>query len=166
MTPNWVAKILESDALWHVSRLLITFMYWYAGLGFLFDFTGAQETMGAFGFHPVWLVAALTLGTQLIGSALIIADRYVWFGAGMLGVFTLLTIPLTHDFWNMTGIEAMRRGRPVVGADHGGIPEWLVDSVGGWRFRPGDAQHLASAARMALDDGGDASAVRERPDRG
>lgn len=108
MTPNWVAKILESDALWHVSRLLITFMYWYAGLGFLFDFTGAQATMGAFGFHPVWLVAALTLGTQLIGSALIIADRYVWFGAGMLGVFTLLTIPLTHDFWNMTGIEAIQ----------------------------------------------------------
>lgn len=108
MTPNWVAKILESEALWHVSRLLITFMYWYAGLGFLFDFTGAQATMGDFGFHPAWLVAALTLGTQLIGSALIIADRYVWFGAGMLGVFTLLTIPLTHDFWNMTGLEAVQ----------------------------------------------------------
>ena len=54
--------------------------------------------------------------------------------------------------FGMTGIEAMRRGRPVVGADHGGIPEWLPEGVGGWRFRPGDARHLAAMTRLALDD--------------
>lgn len=106
--PKFVADILESDWLWHLSRVVITFMYWFAGVGFLIDFTGAQATMGFFGFEPVWLIAALTIGVQLIGSALIILDRRVWLGAGMLATFTLLTIPLVHDFWNMEGPGAVQ----------------------------------------------------------
>lgn len=108
MAPRFVSRILESDLLWHFSRVLITFMYWFAGIGFALDFGSAQGTMAAFGLSPVWLIAILTIAVQLAGSALIIFDRYVWFGAGMLGVFTLLTIPLVHDFWNMTGAAAMQ----------------------------------------------------------
>ena len=108
MTPTWVARILETDWLWLLARIIITFMYWFAGIGFLIDFQGAQQTMGLSGVEPLWLVAALTILVQLGGSALIIFDRAVWFGAGVLGVFTLLTIPLVHHFWTMEGPERIQ----------------------------------------------------------
>jgi glycosyltransferase involved in cell wall biosynthesis len=54
--------------------------------------------------------------------------------------------------FGMVGIEAMRRARPVVGAGHGGIPEWLTDGEGGYTFSPGDSRDLARAARTLLDD--------------
>ena len=105
--PGLVASLLRSDALWLLARLLVTFMFWWAGIGFVLDFAGAQAMTGSFGltpaWAPVWAVAVLTIAVQLLGSLLILADRAVWLGAGMLGVFTLLTIPLVHDFWNMEG---------------------------------------------------------------
>jgi len=54
--------------------------------------------------------------------------------------------------FGMTGIEAMRRGRPVVGADHGGIPEWLEPGSAGLLFAPGSARELARAAMLLLAD--------------
>lgn len=105
---RFVSATLESGGLWLLSRLLVTFMFWFAGIGFLLDFAGAQQAMAMAGLTPLWLIAGLTIFVQLVGSVLIIADRLVWLGAGMLGVFTLLTIPLVHDFWNMTGAEAMQ----------------------------------------------------------
>ncbi len=107
MTPKIIDDILKSDWLWHVSRLTITFMYWYAGIGFALDFQGAQQAMASTGIQPLWLVAALTILVEIGGSLLIIFDRLVWLGAGALGVFTALTIPLVHHFWTMTGGEAM-----------------------------------------------------------
>jgi glycosyltransferase involved in cell wall biosynthesis len=53
--------------------------------------------------------------------------------------------------FGMVGIEAMRRARPVVGADHGAIPEWLNEE-GGLLFEPGSATSLAGAAQKLLED--------------
>jgi glycosyltransferase involved in cell wall biosynthesis len=52
--------------------------------------------------------------------------------------------------FGMVGIEAMRLGRVVVGARHGGIPEWLAEGQVGLAFRPGDVADLASALHTAL----------------
>jgi len=52
--------------------------------------------------------------------------------------------------FGMIGVEAMRRGRVVVGARHGGIPEWLEDGVTGIAFNPGDVDDLAKALSLAL----------------
>jgi transmembrane protein len=101
-----VDAILTSQALFAFGRVLITFMYWYAGIGFLLNFSGAVVQMRALGLEPAAFIAALTIAVELIGSALIIDGRLAWFGAGMLGVFTVATIPLIHDFWNMTGLAA------------------------------------------------------------
>ena len=106
MTPRVVADILPSPWLWHFSRVLITLMYWYAAFGFIINFRSAEADMTMTGLRPRWLVAALTIAVQLTGSGLIILDRAVWLGAGMLATFTLLTIPLDHDFWNLTGLAA------------------------------------------------------------
>ncbi|WBU53381.1 DoxX family protein [Paracoccus sp. SCSIO 75233] len=109
MERSFVFPILESPALWLVARILGTFMYWYAGLGFLLNFEGAVAAMQANGFtsSPA-AIAALTIAVQLIGSVLVIQGRFAWLGAGMLAVFTLTTIPMVHDFWNMTGAAAVQ----------------------------------------------------------
>jgi transmembrane protein len=98
--------LLTSRALFVFGRILITFMYWYAGFGFLLNFPGAVDQMSGLGLEPAVVIAALTIAVELAGSALIIDGRLAWLGAGMLGVFTLATIPLIHDFWNMTGLAA------------------------------------------------------------
>jgi len=101
-----VDPILTSRALFTFGRVLITFMYWYAGIGFLLNFSGAIDQMRALGLEPAPVIAALTIVVELVGSWLIIDGRLAWLGAGMLGVFTLATIPMIHDFWNMTGLAA------------------------------------------------------------
>jgi glycosyltransferase involved in cell wall biosynthesis len=68
------------------------------------------------------------------------------------------SVVLVPSHWpepfGMIGVEAMRRGRPVIGADHGGIPEWLTDGEGGFKFTPGDPRALAAAAGRALAETG------------
>ena len=109
MERSFVFPILEHPATWLTARVLGTFMYWFAGLGFLLDFNGAIATMQANGFpgNPA-LIAALTIAVQLIGSALVIQGRFAWFGAGMLAAFTLATIPLVHHWWDMDGLAAIQ----------------------------------------------------------
>jgi transmembrane protein len=100
--------MLTSRTLFAFGRVLITFMYWYAALGFLLNFSGAVEQMRGLGIEPEGGIAALTIVVQLAGSWLIIDGRAAWLGAGMLGVFTLATIPVDHHFWTMTGAAATR----------------------------------------------------------
>jgi glycosyltransferase involved in cell wall biosynthesis len=66
------------------------------------------------------------------------------------------SVVLVPSLWpepfGMVGIEAMRRARPVAGAAHGGIPEWLEHGVGGLLFAPGSVESLAGAASALLAD--------------
>ena len=84
-----------------VARIVLTYMFWASGLAKLIDFSGGMAEMAQFGLQPAAVFNTLVIITQLIGSALIIANRWAWLGAGMLGVFTALTIPLVHTFWTM-----------------------------------------------------------------
>jgi transmembrane protein len=63
--------------------------------------------MRHFGLEPAWLFNSLTIIVQLTGSAFIIAGRWTWLGAGALGVFTFLTIPIVHAFWRLEGERAL-----------------------------------------------------------
>lgn len=71
-------------------------------------------------------------------------------------VYDSASVVVVPSHWpepfGMVGIEAMRRARPVIGSDHGGIPEWLTDGEGGFVFSPGDPRDLARAAEALLDD--------------
>lgn len=71
-----------------------------------------------------------------------------------------------------TIVEAFSRGRPVIGARSGGIPESIREGVNGHVFAPGDASELASLLRSLsvdefeklaiLEKGAQASAQRYR----
>lgn len=57
--------------------------------------------MEAVGLDPSVLFAVAVTALQLGASAAIIFNRGAWLGAGALGVFLALTIPIAHPFWNM-----------------------------------------------------------------
>lgn len=101
MTPGFVAAILDARPTAILTRVLLTFVFWGSGLGLLANFNQSVETFASLGFAQPAVIVIATAATQLIGSALVISGRYVWLGAGALGVFTFLTILLVHNFWAM-----------------------------------------------------------------
>lgn len=106
MTPSLINGLLASKSFGLPARVLLTFVFWSSGLAKLTDFPMAVAEMQAYDLQPAVLMAILVIAVQLGGSALIISGRSVWFGAGMLGVFTALTIPVAHAFWTMEGERA------------------------------------------------------------
>ncbi len=85
----------------YAARTVLTFMFWGSGLSKLIDFNGGVAEMAHFGLEPAVLFNVAVVITQLGGSALVILNRHAWLGAGALAVFTLLTIPIAHNFWAM-----------------------------------------------------------------
>ncbi len=103
MTPAFISAILRSPVTAFLARLLLVFMFLGSAISKITDFAGAQAEMAYFGLNPPWLFALATIATQLAGGVLILLNRATWLGAGALGVFTALTIPIAHHFWTMEG---------------------------------------------------------------
>lgn len=96
-----VSAIVNSPISWLLARLVLTTLFWMAGLYGLFNFGAiVQEMINEKLPAPVFFAAA-TIATQIAGSALLITNfrDLGWLGAVGLAVFTLLTIPLGHAFW-------------------------------------------------------------------
>lgn len=65
----------------------------------------------------------------------------------------LLVVPSRWpEPFGMIGLEAMHHGRPVVGFDVGGIPDWLEDGVTGLLAPEQDIKALAEAIERLLTD--------------
>jgi transmembrane protein len=105
---KFVSAILENGFAALVARIVLTFVFWSAGLAGLLDFANRVEEMRFFGLEPAPVFAVLTSLWLLLGSALIILNRGAWLGAGALAVFTVITIPIAHHFWDMS--EPQRTG--------------------------------------------------------
>jgi glycosyltransferase involved in cell wall biosynthesis len=62
-------------------------------------------------------------------------------------------VPSTEpEPFGLVAIEAMRAGKPVVAAAHGGLLDIVQDRQTGLLFSPGDRQSLSSALAELLDD--------------
>ena len=102
-----ISSMLRTRWAYHVAAVVLTFIYWGSGIDKAIDFTKAQSDMARFGLNPAAAFGLATIAVQLGGSLLVIlGGRLVWLGAGALAVFTLLTIPIAHRFWEMTGEAA------------------------------------------------------------
>src|ERR1700743_2450653 len=88
---------------WFVARVGLTGAYVLGGLTKLLDFPGAVAEQAHFGLTPAWLWACVTIVVELVGPFLIICGRFVWLGAGALGVLTAVATIVAADFWNMQG---------------------------------------------------------------
>lgn len=144
MIPNWVSTILSSRATDIAARVLLTFPFWGSGLAKLIDFQGGVGEMRQFGLEPAIAFNVAVFTIQLVGSALIISGRHVWLGAGMLGVFTALTIPIVHSFWAFEGERAIHAFH-TAGEHVGMIGALVVVSILSSRTRPAK---LAASASM------------------
>lgn len=105
--PKIIQALLTNRAVAFAARVILTFPFWGSGLDKLINFTGGVGEMRQFGLEPAVLFNIAVFSTQLVGSALIISGRSVWLGAGALGIFTALTIPIVHHFWTMQGPAAL-----------------------------------------------------------
>ncbi len=85
----------------YLARIVLTFGFWASGLAKLIGFQAGMAEMAHFGLEPAAAFNIAVIITQIGGSALIIMNRWTWLGAGALAVFTLLTIPIAHNFWAM-----------------------------------------------------------------
>ncbi len=63
----------------------------------------AVEEQASFGLQPAWLWAATAIFIEIVGSLLVIFNRFVWLGAGALGCLTAVAMLVANDFWNHTG---------------------------------------------------------------
>ena len=65
----------------------------------------------------------------------------------------VISMPSTADEpFGLVGLEAMSVGRPVIGSNVGGIPDWLQDGKVGFLVPPGDAMAIAAAAFQLLSN--------------
>ncbi len=104
-SPNWISAILRWPLLWHAARLALVSAYLLGGLTKLLDFATAVAEQEHFGLHPGWLWAATAIVVELGGSLLVIVNRFVWLGAGGLGVLTFVAMLTANAFWTMGGHE-------------------------------------------------------------
>jgi uncharacterized membrane protein YphA (DoxX/SURF4 family) len=102
-TPYWITAILAWPWLLPVSRIALVSAFLIGGTQKLIDFPGAIAEQAHFGLQPAWLWAAAAIVVELGGSALVIVGRWVWLGAGGLGVLTAVAMLTANDFWAQTG---------------------------------------------------------------
>ena len=64
----------------------------------------------------------------------------------------MVVVPSLQDNQPQVGLEAMACGRPVIGFDAGGIPEYVVDCVSGYLVPARDTAALASAIEKMVEN--------------
>ena len=102
MTPPLIRKILTSNLLWIVARVLLVFVFFASGLSKLLNINGSgYAEMAKASLDPVWFFNYATAFTLLLGAVLILFNRFVWLCAGLISVFLILAIFIVHHFWSL-----------------------------------------------------------------
>jgi uncharacterized membrane protein YphA (DoxX/SURF4 family) len=104
-TPRWIDAILSSSWLPPLARTALISAFLIGGIQKLVDFQGAIAEQAHFGLQPAWLWAAAAVIVELGGSVLVVLGRWVWLGAGGLGVLTAVAMVTANDFWAKAGHE-------------------------------------------------------------
>jgi uncharacterized membrane protein YphA (DoxX/SURF4 family) len=102
-TPRPIVTILALPWVWPAVRVTLVSAFVIGGFTKLLDFAGAIAEQEHFGLRPGWLWAALAIAVEIGGSALVIAGRWVWLGAGGLGVLTAVAMLAANNFWALGG---------------------------------------------------------------
>lgn len=99
--PRFVDAILDWRWTSLLARLALVGAYLLGGVVKASDWQAAVAEQAHFGMHPAHFWAASTIAIEIVGPLLILSGRFVWLGAGMLGVFTLLAAITANAFWTM-----------------------------------------------------------------
>ena len=119
--PTLIHELLLSPVFELMARIILTSFFWVAGAFGIVKFNLMVQTIKAYGLPAPKLIVMLMVTTELAGSALLItnAANLGWLGAGALGVFTLLSIPLGHAFWKLEPPKKMEEFQ--IALEHVGI---------------------------------------------
>jgi uncharacterized membrane protein YphA (DoxX/SURF4 family) len=104
-TPEFVRAILEWPWTWLIARLALVATFLASGLSKIAGFSGGVAEMAQAGLPAPSAMALLSILVELAGSVLVLVGRWVWLGAGMLGVFTAIGAVTAHAFWKVSGPE-------------------------------------------------------------
>ncbi len=74
----------------------------------------------------------------------------------------IFALPSRGEGFGLVYLEAMARGKPVIGGAHGGAPEVIEDGVTGYLVPHGDAAQLATSIETLLADPAMAKKMGER----
>jgi uncharacterized membrane protein YphA (DoxX/SURF4 family) len=99
--PRFVDALLDWRWTGFLARLALVGAYLLGGIFKASDWHAAIAEQAHFGMHPPALWAALTIAVEIVGPLLILSRRFVWLGAGILGMFTLLAAVTANAFWAM-----------------------------------------------------------------
>jgi uncharacterized membrane protein YphA (DoxX/SURF4 family) len=102
-TPRWVSATLATPGLVPIARIALVSAFLIGGIQKLSDFPAAVAEQAHFGLQPAWLWAVAAIVVELGGSVLVIVGRWVWLGAGSLGVLTAVSMLVANNFWAQTG---------------------------------------------------------------
>jgi uncharacterized membrane protein YphA (DoxX/SURF4 family) len=96
-----IISLLDHPAFLIAAKIVLTSFFWIAGIFGLFNFKVIVQEMIDVHLPSPRLFAVVTIACQLVGAGLIVFNPagLGWLGAGALGVFTALTIPIGHPFW-------------------------------------------------------------------
>lgn len=101
--PGWVAFLLDQPFFALLARIVVTLPFWAGGLIRLADLDTSRRELEGYGLAPAGPINGLAIFVLIGGSLLVIANRRTWSGAGALAILAMMTVPVAHDFWNLTG---------------------------------------------------------------
>ncbi|PRE11406.1 DoxX family protein [Burkholderia multivorans] len=103
-SPGWIRVLLAQPWVGPLVRLALVSAFLIGGVNKALHFDDAIAEQAHFGLHPPALWAALAIVVEIGGSLCVVFRRFVWIGAGALGVLTLVAMLVANDFWNQTGV--------------------------------------------------------------
>ena len=123
-TPRSIGAILSWAWLLPAARIALTSSFLIGGVQKLLDFPGAVAEQAQLHLQPAWLWAAAAIIVELGASALLIFGRWVWLGAGGLGVLTGVAMITANNFWGRTSVERFKSANAFF--EHLGLIAGLV----------------------------------------
>jgi glycosyltransferase involved in cell wall biosynthesis len=103
---------------------------------------------GVLGYEEKLRQLASSLGAkesvEFVGS---VSDAQPYFAQADIAL-----VCARNEAFGRVTIEAMKAGKPVIGADHGGTSELISDGENGLKFRPGDSDDLARKIEILYHD--------------
>jgi uncharacterized membrane protein YphA (DoxX/SURF4 family) len=104
-TPEFVRAILAWPWTLFLVRCALVVTFLASGLSKIANFADGVTEMAQAGLPAPVAMALLSIFVELGGSVLVLIGRWVWLGAGMLGVFTAIGAVTAHAFWKVSGPE-------------------------------------------------------------
>jgi uncharacterized membrane protein YphA (DoxX/SURF4 family) len=101
--PEFARAVLDWPWTWPIARFALVVTFLASGLSKTANFSGGVAEMAEAGMPAPAAMALLSIFVELIGSTLVLIGRWVWLGAGMLGVFTAIGAVTAHAFWKVSG---------------------------------------------------------------